>query len=49
MEGLLLACGAVGYLVPAGIAVRDAEEMSREVVVDMDSIDGAWVNEVIVC
>ena len=47
VEGLLLACGTTGYLVPAGIAVRDVEEMSREVIVDMDSIDGPWVNEVI--
>ena len=44
---LLAACGAAPYLVPAGIALRDSTEMAKEVVIDMDSIDGPWKNEVI--
>lgn len=42
---LLSACGSAPYLVPAGIALRNGDEMPKEVVIDMDSISGPWVNE----
>ena len=39
---VLSACGVRPYLVPAGIALKPADEPETETVLDLDSISGPW-------
>ena len=39
---VLSACGVRPYLVPAGIALKKADEPEREALMDLDSVSGPW-------
>lgn len=45
IEAVLSSCGAVPYLVPAGIALRPAAAAPVDVYIDMDTVSGPWVSE----
>ena len=42
IEAVLSACGVRPYLVPAGIALKKADEPEREALMDLDSVSGPW-------
>ncbi|MBQ6382039.1 MAG: hypothetical protein IJJ42_00375 [Clostridia bacterium] len=45
VEAVLSACGAVPYLVPAGIAVCPASAVPAGLYIDMDTVSGPWIRE----